>query len=149
MKGSNECEQMLPENGVNIVSVVLHSHLAGRKLSLKHVRGGKELPRIVEDNNFDFEYQQSHTLEREVNLQPGDELVTECVYDTRNRSRPTLGGYAASQEMCLAFVMHYPRTPLAACYSMTPVKQLFKTLGVSSFKRVTLDQIEKLFLTSG
>ncbi|KAG7210089.1 hypothetical protein KM043_011660 [Ampulex compressa] len=140
---------MFPDEGVNVVSVVLHSHLAGRRLSLKHIRQGKELPRIVEDNHFDFDYQQSHTLEKEVKILPGDELVAECVYGTLDRSRPTLGGYAASQEMCLAFVVHYPRTPLAACYSMTPVKDLFKTLGVHSFKGVTMDHLEKLFLTMG
>ncbi|XP_017761618.1 PREDICTED: MOXD1 homolog 1-like [Eufriesea mexicana] len=139
---------MFPEGGVNIVSVVLHSHLAGRRLSLKHIRQGKELPRIVQDNHFDFEYQQSHTLEKEVKVLPGDELVAECVYGTLDRTKPTLGGYAASQEMCLAFVVHYPRTPLAACYSMTPVKHLFKTLGVHSFKGVTMDHLEKLFLTT-
>ncbi|KAL6261864.1 hypothetical protein P5V15_006950 [Pogonomyrmex californicus] len=139
---------MLPENGINIVSVVLHSHLAGRRLSLKHIRQGKELPRIVQDNHFDFDYQQSHTLEKEVNVLPGDELVAECVYGTLDRTRPTLGGYAASQEMCLAFVVHYPRTPLAACYSMTPVKDLFETLGVSSFRGVTMNYLEKLFLTN-
>lgn len=140
---------MFPEEGVNVVSVVLHSHLAGRRLSLKHIRNGKELPRIVQDNHFDFEYQQSHTLEKEVKILPGDELIAECVYRTLDRARPTLGGYAASQEMCLAFVVHYPRTPLAACYSMTPVKDLFKTLGVYSFKGVTMDHLEKLFLTTG
>ncbi|CAK9833626.1 MOXD1 homolog 1 [Anthophora retusa] len=139
---------MFPEDGVNIVSVALHSHLAGRRLSLKHIRQGKELPRIVQDNHFDFEYQQSHTLEKEVKVLPGDELVAECVYGTLDRTKPTLGGYAASQEMCLAFVVHYPRTPLAACYSMTPVKHLFKTLGVYSFKGVTMDHLEKLFLTT-
>ncbi|CAK9798814.1 MOXD1 homolog 1 [Anthophora plagiata] len=139
---------MFPENGVNIVSVALHSHLAGRRLSLKHIRQGKELPRIVQDNHFDFEYQQSHTLEKEVKVLPGDELVAECVYGTLDRTKPTLGGYAASQEMCLAFIVHYPRTPLAACYSMTPVKHLFKTLGVYSFKGVTMDHLEKLFLTT-
>ncbi|XP_034191796.2 MOXD1 homolog 1 isoform X1 [Osmia lignaria lignaria] len=139
---------MFPETGVNIVSVALHSHLAGRRLSLKHIRQGKELPRIVQDNHFDFEYQQSHTLEKEVKVLPGDELVAECVYGTLDRTKPTLGGYAASQEMCLAFVVHYPRTPLAACYSMTPVKDLFKTLGVYSFRGVTMDHLEKLFLTT-
>ncbi|XP_053974730.1 MOXD1 homolog 1 [Hylaeus volcanicus] len=139
---------MFPESGINVVSVALHSHLAGRRLSLKHIRQGKELPRIVEDNHFDFEYQQSHTLEKEVNVLPGDELVAECVYGTLDRTKPTLGGYAASQEMCLAFVVHYPRTPLATCYSMTPVKDLFKTLGVHSFRGVTMDHLEKLFLTT-
>ncbi|XP_043468959.1 MOXD1 homolog 1 [Leptopilina heterotoma] len=140
---------MLPNKGVNVVSVVLHSHLAGRQLSLKHIREGNELPPIVEDNHFDFDYQQSHTLEKEVKILPGDEIVAECVYGTLDRKRPTLGGYAASQEMCLAFVVHYPRTELAACYSMTPVKDLFETLGINTFKGISMDHLEKIFLSTG
>lgn len=138
--------QMLPSEGINIISVVLHSHLAGRRLSLKHIRQGKELPRIVQDNHFDFDYQQSHTLEKEVKVLPGDELVAECVYGTLDRKHPTLGGYAVSQEMCLAFIVHYPKTPLAACYSMTPVQDLFKTLGVLSLQGMSMDELETLFL---
>lgn len=139
---------MFPEDGINIVSVVLHSHLAGRRLSLKHIRKGKELPRIVQDNHFDFDYQQSHTLEKEVKVLPGDELVAECIYGTLDRTKPTLGGYAATQEMCLAFVVHYPRTPLAGCYSMTPVMEFFRTLGVNSFQNMTMDNVTK-FLMNG
>ncbi|KAK0175590.1 hypothetical protein PV327_009330 [Microctonus hyperodae] len=147
---TTDCTDMLfPEDGVNVVSVLLHSHLAGRRISLKHIRDGKELPNIVHENHFDFDYQQSHSLENEVKILPGDELITECVYGTQDRKRPTLGGYAASQEMCLAFVVYYPRTELAGCYSMTPAKDLFKTLGVVNFKGVTLDNLEKLFLTTG
>lgn len=134
---------------MNAVSVVLHSHLAGRRMSLKHVRKGKELPQIVSENNFDFDYQQSHTLEEEVKIMPGDELITECVYSTQDRETPTLGGYAATQEMCLAFVVYYPRTELAGCYSITPAKDLFRTLGVHSFKGVTMEHLEKLFFTVG
>ncbi|XP_011301507.1 MOXD1 homolog 1 [Fopius arisanus] len=147
---SPDCtEKLLPEDGVNVISVVLHSHLAGRRLSLKHIRNGQELPHIAHENHFDFDYQQSHSLAEEVKILPGDELVTECVYDTHDRPNPTLGGYAASQEMCLSFVVYYPRTELAGCYSMTPATDLFKTLGVSNFKGVSLDNLEKLFLTTG
>ncbi|XP_044590094.1 MOXD1 homolog 1-like [Cotesia glomerata] len=142
-------DALLPKEGVNAVSVVLHSHLAGRKMSLKHIREGKELPHIIRENRFDFDYQQSHSLQEEVKILPGDELVTECVYGTEDRTRPTMGGYAATQEMCLAFVVYYPRTQLAGCYSTSPPKDFFKTLGVYDFKGVSLDNLEKLFLTSG
>lgn len=140
---------LFPEDGVNVVSVVLHSHMAGRKMSLNHIRKGQELSPIVRENHFDFDYQQSYSLDNEVKILPGDELVTECVYGTQDRTRPTLGGYSANQEMCLAFVLYYPKTELAGCYSMTPPKDLFKTLGVKNFKGVSLDNVEKLFLSTG
>jgi hypothetical protein len=81
--------QMLPQTGIKLVSVVLHSHLAGKKIRLRHIREGRELPRIVEDNSYDFSYQQSRILSHEVVILPGDELVTECVYQTANRTELT------------------------------------------------------------
>ncbi|XP_018370412.1 PREDICTED: MOXD1 homolog 1 [Trachymyrmex cornetzi] len=146
---TSECTHtMFPKEGINIISVVLHSHLAGRRLGLKHIRKGKELPRIVQDNHYDFDYQQSYTLEKEVKVLPGDELAAECIYGTLDREKPTFGGYAVTQEMCLAFAVYYPKTPLAACYSMTPVKHLFKILAVTNFRGMTMDYLETLFLTN-
>lgn len=80
---------------------------------------------------------------------PGDELLTECVYKTVNRSYPTYGGYSTKQEMCLSFALHYPRTPLAACHSMTPVEYFFSTLGVEQFYGVDMPAVERLFLKTG
>jgi hypothetical protein len=81
--------QMLPQTGIKLVSVVLHSHLAGKKIRLHHIREGHELPHIAEDNSYDFNYQQSRILPHEVAVLPGDELVTECVYQTPKRTEPT------------------------------------------------------------
>lgn len=41
---------MIPDNGINVVSVLLHAHSAGRKLSLRHIRNGQELPTLAEVN---------------------------------------------------------------------------------------------------
>lgn len=48
--------------------------------------------------------------------------------------------------MCLAFVLHYPQTALAGCYSMTPVKSFFSILGVKEFYNTDMANIEKLLL---
>ncbi|KDR14580.1 MOXD1-like protein 1 [Zootermopsis nevadensis] len=144
---SSHCtHRMFPQTGIKLVSVVLHSHLAGKKLRLRHIREGRELPRIAEDDNYDFNYQQARVLPEEVAVFPGDELVTECVYQTPNRTEPTFGGYSTKEEMCLAFVLYYPRTQLAACYSMTPVKYFFETFGVREFYDMDMDTVEKMFL---
>jgi hypothetical protein len=87
--------QMLPQTGIKVVSVVLHSHLAGKKIRLRHIREGRELPPVAEDNSYDFSYQQSRILSQEVAVLPGDELVTECVYQTPNRTEPTFVSIAA------------------------------------------------------
>ena len=51
--------QSLPDGGIQILNGVLHSHLAGRKMRLRHVRNGQELPVILEDKNYDFNFQAS------------------------------------------------------------------------------------------
>ncbi|XP_075210219.1 MOXD1 homolog 1-like [Lycorma delicatula] len=150
-KTAGYCDQhctrlMLPTAGIRVVSVLLHSHLAGRSITLKHIRNDIELPAIAEDKNYDFNYQQSRVLSKEIRVLPGDELITECVYDTKNRTQPTYGGYSTKQEMCLAFIVYYPRTPLASCLSMTPVEYFFKTFGVTEFYKYNMSTVEKMFL---
>ncbi|XP_049547177.1 MOXD1 homolog 1 [Anopheles darlingi] len=140
---------VFPEIGINIVSAALHSHVAGRKMSLRHVREGKELPRIVEDDNYNHNFQQIRQLENETNVLPGDYLITDCAYETVGRRRPTLGGYSTKQEMCLSFITYYPKIELAGCYSMTPVKEFFETFGVFQFYAMNMTDVENLFLYNG
>lgn len=40
--------QVIPKTGINVVSVMLHSHTAARKLRLLHIRSGKELTPLAE-----------------------------------------------------------------------------------------------------
>ena len=49
--------QGLDSDGIYILNGVLHSHLAGRQMRLRHIRKGKELPVILQDNNYDFNFQ--------------------------------------------------------------------------------------------
>ncbi len=55
---SSECTSLgLPSTGVRLLSAVLHSHLAGRGVRLRHVRGGKERPVVFSDDSYDFNFQ--------------------------------------------------------------------------------------------
>ncbi|KAG6448889.1 MOXD1 homolog 1 [Manduca sexta] len=147
---SPECtNNTMPEEGINIVSVLLHAHGTARKISLKHVRGTQELPRISQENSYDARYQQSRIVPGGRKFLRGDTLITECTYDSTSRDKPILGGYSAQQEMCLSFILYYPRTELAGCYSMTPVKEFFETFGVKEFSKLSFMQVENIFLSSG
>lgn len=73
---------LIPQDGINIVSVMLHSHIAGRKMKLRHVRDGKELERIVEDYHFEpTSFQETFQLENETKILPNDYLITDCGYE--------------------------------------------------------------------
>jgi len=65
----------LPNGGINIFAAVLHTHLAGRKTWLRHVRDGVELPEIVRDDHYDFNFQEYHLLRNEVHVKPGDTII--------------------------------------------------------------------------
>ncbi|XP_074030668.1 MOXD1 homolog 1 isoform X1 [Leptinotarsa decemlineata] len=136
-------KEVIPKDGINVVSVMLHSHSAARKLKLRHIRAMKELSPLAEDNHYDFNYQQSRRLSQDTLILPGDGLITECTYSTLGRDKPTLGGYSTKDEMCLAFVLHYPRTQLSGCYSIPPVKYFFETLGIREFYGKDMVNIEK------
>jgi hypothetical protein len=45
---------------------------------------------MIQDNYYDFNYQQSRTLKEEITILPGDELLTECEYDTSEMNRIVL-----------------------------------------------------------
>ena len=49
--------QGLSPSGVRVLSGVLHSHLAGRRVRLRHLRGGRELPPLLADEAYDFNFQ--------------------------------------------------------------------------------------------
>ena len=122
--------QGLPESGIKIISGVLHSHLAGRKMRLRHVRNGIELPAIMEDNNYDFNFQASRVPRTETIVYPGDHLLLECDYETSSRPQPTFGGLSTRDEMCLVFVLYYPRAALADCRSLPALHTLTEAIGI-------------------
>jgi hypothetical protein len=60
----------------------------------------------------------------------GDQLLLECDYSTATRDQPTFGGLSTREEMCLAFILYYPRTALADCRSLPDLHTLTSALGI-------------------
>ena len=131
----SECtEKAIPKEGVNIICGGLHTHLAGTKIALRHIRDGVEQKIPFEDNHYDFNYQIFRYLPEEITVLPGDELLTDCYYNTMDRTEPTFGGEATHEEMCLTFVRYYPRTAQgwSDCVSDPSFKNYFNALGIES-----------------
>lgn len=83
---SNECTSLgLPEQGVHAFGNLLHLHVLGKALKLRHIREGKELVPIDRNDNYDFDYQQLWILENEMHIMPGDDLYLECHYESPDR----------------------------------------------------------------
>lgn len=52
------------------------------------------MPRIAEDDKFDFNYQIDRNLHEEVIVFPDDQLITECDYNTSDRRNPTFVSFS-------------------------------------------------------
>ncbi|KAK4316862.1 hypothetical protein Pmani_012019 [Petrolisthes manimaculis] len=122
-------EENFPQGGLHIFQGLLHSHLLGTSLSLRQVREGVELPPILQDNNYDFNFQQSRVLKKEVTILPGDSLITQCVF-TSERKEPAFGGLRTQDEMCLAYLSYYPKIKMGGCMSHQPTSNLLQAVGV-------------------
>ncbi|GCB76722.1 hypothetical protein scyTo_0019186, partial [Scyliorhinus torazame] len=62
----------------------------------------------------------------------GDVLITECTYNTENRSTITWGGLGTTDEMCLAFMWYYPRNEFTGCNSLQVLQTVAAALNVSA-----------------
>ncbi|CAL4059444.1 unnamed protein product, partial [Meganyctiphanes norvegica] len=140
-------EKGLPEEGVKVFSAVLHAHLLGSSIGVRQIRNGREMPQIIKDSTYDFNYQQTRVLEDQLTILPGDFLVTECTYDASRRTHPTFGGFASTEEMCLVFLAYYPRANLSECFSYPDISMLLDTFGIQ--KVYNNDKIIGMFQDTG
>ncbi|WAR31718.1 MOXD1-like protein [Mya arenaria] len=102
---------------IKIFGALQHSHLLGAAMTTHHYRNGTELPHIVDDPNYDFNFQDLRKLPQEVSVYPGDSFRVDCHYNTMGKTKPVLGGLSTQEEMCLTFAYYYPKTPLSNCMS--------------------------------
>ncbi|XP_030051078.1 DBH-like monooxygenase protein 1 isoform X2 [Microcaecilia unicolor] len=116
--------------GIHVFAVLLHTHLAGQAIKTRHFRKGEEQKLLAYDNAFDFNFQEYQLLQEERTILPGDNLVTECRYTTRGRSRMTWGGLSTRDEMCLSYLLYYPKINLARCESIPEIKEQLQFIGV-------------------
>ncbi|KAG5679456.1 hypothetical protein PVAND_009021 [Polypedilum vanderplanki] len=144
--GPSCTEKVFPDNGINIVSVSIHTHTSGKNVKLSHIRDGKEMNRIVEDNYYSHSYQEVRQLANETKVLPGDYLILECAYNTQNTNKVTLAGYSLNEEICLSFITYYPKTDLVGCYSMVPVKEFFEYFNVHSFHGLSMMDVENIII---
>ncbi|ODN04974.1 DBH-like monooxygenase protein 1 [Orchesella cincta] len=135
----NRCtSEMIPARGIEIFAAQGHTHGSGRKMKLHHFRGGKELPWIYKDENYDWTFQTTRPLQTERKVLPGDHLTMSCSYDNTWTNTTTPSGFASRDEMCLTTIYHKTPIPYYTCSGQIPQETLLRLVGVQD---VTWDQI--------
>ena len=99
---------MLPYT-VNVTSVALHAHFLGRKMSVEQFRNGKKVRDLGRNDAYDYTNPEGTRHDPPVELLPGDELKTTCVYNSTKRQRDTYYGEGTFDEMCFGFIDYYPK----------------------------------------
>lgn len=137
--GHPEClGSVMPKEGIQVIAVFLHAHLLGRKLIARHFRNDTELPPLAADNNYDFNYQGYRFLNRKVTVLPGDQITVECRYDSTGRSVTTFGGLSTKEEMCIAFILYYPRIAISGSLTGPSLQMIMSLTGIRQFYQGTL-----------
>ncbi|CAF4462457.1 unnamed protein product [Rotaria sp. Silwood2] len=99
-----EATQNFPEPAITVLAAFPHTHLQGRL-----IRNNKVVKYLFNAESYNFNYQFENLLPKPIELYPGDEFATRCVYSTTNKTDITLGGERTKDEMCLHYFLYYPR----------------------------------------
>uniref|UniRef100_A0A673CC00 Monooxygenase, DBH-like 1, like n=1 Tax=Sphaeramia orbicularis TaxID=375764 RepID=A0A673CC00_9TELE len=103
-----------PMPDLQVFAVLLHTHLAGRKVRVGHFRQEKQIDFLGVNENYNFEMQEIVSLGKTKTIKMDDKIQVECTYNTVNR---TGMGHGTSDEMCLAFLFYYPAINVTTCIS--------------------------------
>ncbi|XP_058469419.1 DBH-like monooxygenase protein 2 homolog isoform X1 [Solea solea] len=106
-----------PVPDLQMFAVLLHTHLAGRKVRVAQYRDGKQIDFLAVDENYNFEMQTIVSLGEIKTIKQDDEIAVECTYNTVDRTNVTKMGIATTDEMCLAFLFYYPAIEITSCIS--------------------------------
>ncbi|CAL8068080.1 unnamed protein product [Orchesella dallaii] len=132
---AEECtRKMFPEEGINIIGAMVHTHISGTGIRALQFRNNEELPWIAADDNYSFNYQQFRMLREERKVLPGDLLSNRCTYDTTDRNGSVItGGYPTRQEMCATLFYYYNRVSgYTDCRSDIREPEYMNLLGIQN-----------------
>ncbi|KAM7367921.1 hypothetical protein PAMP_014186 [Pampus punctatissimus] len=103
---------MNPVPDLHVFSVMLHTHMVGRKVRVGHFRNGKQIDFLGLDENYDFEIQETVSLGNLKTIKPM--------------------GLASTDEMCLAFLLFYPAINITTCVSTPNLTSYETSLSVTT-----------------
>jgi hypothetical protein len=126
-------------------------HQAGLTMSNNQIRDGQVIRSNAHVDYFDFAQQGGYAVQQEpFQIYPADSFQTTCQYLTDN----TTFGISSQEEMCVAFLLYYPRqkrslfgfeAPYLCGYDI-PIPDC-----ASDYERVTIEsetELERTFGTS-
>mmetsp|Transcript_10951 Transcript_10951/g.18178 ORF Transcript_10951/g.18178 Transcript_10951/m.18178 type:complete len:618 (-) Transcript_10951:1445-3298(-) len=110
-----ECSSLFLDEPVTVISEKLHMHKTGVRMVNEAIRGG-EVFHTATVEIFDFEQQGGFQPQQDsYQLQAGDKFRTTCYYKDG-----TVFKEGSQDEMCIAFLLYYPRKKFAGIPFVCP-----------------------------
>jgi hypothetical protein len=95
-----------PEQPLTVIRESIHMHKSGIRAVNEQIRGG-EIVRAGVVDFFNFDQQGNQNVQQEsFQILAGDSFNTECFYRSQEGAE---FGLSSQQEMCVFFIMYYPR----------------------------------------
>ncbi|GFN79655.1 dopamine beta-hydroxylase [Plakobranchus ocellatus] len=91
-----------------IAAAVNHMHYMGIEMQMELFRCGQKKAVITYEAHYSYDNPQIQQHDPSIDLLPGDEIKTTCVYSSEGHTRPVSFGIATSDEMCYGFLFAYP-----------------------------------------
>ncbi len=114
-----ECPSSCTQNRFNVdeimvISENLHMHSYGKRITNQVVRNNE----VIHEGAIDYwDFDQSGTPQPQQNpfqVRKGDVFRTSCYYDTTNGNNIVFG-IGSNDEMCMSFILYYPKQALETC----------------------------------
>ncbi|GFN79658.1 dopamine beta-hydroxylase [Plakobranchus ocellatus] len=102
-----------------IVAATNHMHYLGIEMQIELFRCGQKKAVITHDPKYTYDNPQMHKHNPSIDLLPGDEIKTTCVYNSESKKRPVSFGEATSNEMCYGFLFAYPSLAIPDPYCVS------------------------------
>lgn len=105
---SKQCSKEKFKGPIYVTAALNHMHYLGKKQKIELIRNGRKIQDITNEENFDYDKPVTHSFNIPIELQPGDELKTTCVFKTTSKLNYTYYGQGTNDEMCFGFLTFYP-----------------------------------------
>jgi len=97
-------------SGQKLHGLWFHMHGVGHRAKISLIRDGVEHT-IFQDSAYEYDFQYFHRIDPPLEILPGDQFYTECLYDTSKSEDWVYGGDYTEEEMCYVFLNMDPDIP--------------------------------------
>ncbi|KAK3605265.1 hypothetical protein CHS0354_037666 [Potamilus streckersoni] len=104
-----ECTREMMKNKIYIIAAANHMHYLGKQQRIELLRNGSKVQDVTFDERYSYDTPVVHRHDNPIEVRPGDELKTTCVFKSTSRYKTTIFGEDTSKEMCLGFITYYPK----------------------------------------